>query len=90
MDNLMLPDRLDRTAVAALALQWRNDWTAGQPVRIDASAVSRIGQIGWQLLISAVATARAGGNAISIVSPSPAMVAAAAYCGLGPWLEELA
>lgn len=55
----------------------------GNDVGLDASAVERLGTQCLQVLLSAAATWRADGTALSVVEPSPAFCEALAIAGVG-------
>jgi anti-anti-sigma regulatory factor len=88
MNPWTLPARLDRAAAAALAPQWADAMPDSGAVTIDASAVERIGQAGWQVLLSAMRTAKAKGTTLRITGSSPAMIESATLAGLADLLEE--
>ncbi|WP_267382438.1 MULTISPECIES: STAS domain-containing protein [unclassified Sphingomonas] len=78
MTRLPLPGTFDLPAVIQLAGKLRS--TSG-PVVLDGAAVERIGIPGLQLLLSAQATAQAGGKMFEIRHPSNALITAANTAG---------
>lgn len=73
---MTLPERCDRAAAITLLPEFVA--AAGdQPIRVDGSAVSQVGQAMLQLLLSARKTA--GG---ALITPSPALHEAASLAGL--------
>lgn len=82
VNAITLPDRCDRAAAEALLPEFVAAM-GGAPTRIDASAVSHIGQSMLQLLVSA---RRSGGGAV--IAPSDALREAAMRVGLADELFE--
>lgn len=78
MTQLCLPVLVDLPAALGLADLLRE---AKGPVAIDGSGVERIGVAGLQLLLSAQASAVAGGHGFAIDRPSDALAAAARTAG---------
>lgn len=76
MSTITLPERCDRAAAEALHPELVAALGA-EPLRIDASATTQIGQAVLQLLVSARRT-----GAGAVIAPSPALRDAAALCGL--------
>ena len=75
-----LPPILDRDAAMALATAWRVH--ASCACEIDGSEVTRVGQTGLQLLLSARATAQASGADLRLVNVSAELERAVALAGL--------
>lgn len=90
MQQWLLPARVDRATVEVLAPQWHDALTDQAVVTVDASMVERIGQAGWQLLVSAGVSADRIGIALRIVKPSEALIQSARYVGLTAWLDARA
>jgi len=82
MTSITLPDRCDRAAAEALLPELVAAMAAA-PTRIDATAVSHVGQAMMQLLVSA---RRSGSGAI--ILPSVAIMEAAERTGLSAELFE--
>ena len=81
-----LPPALDARVAEALT----QDILAlrGQPVRLDASDVERVGGLGLQVLLSARLTWRSDGLGFALINPSEAFQADCALLG-APALAEL-
>jgi len=79
-ETLALPSCLDLSSAAALA----RDLTArrGAALRLDASAVERVGGLGLQVLLSARLTWRNDGVGFAVVDPSEAFRADCAQLGV--------
>jgi chemotaxis protein CheX len=77
--DLRLPPLMDLRSAASLA----RDLLArrGAPVRLDASAVERLGGLGLQVLLSARLTWRADGIEFIVADPSEAFQADCAALG---------
>jgi chemotaxis protein CheX len=75
-----LPERLDLSTVGTVADAFRA--RMGGPVTIDAGAVTQLGALGVQVLLSAASAWSATGQAMSLVNPSAAFTAHAAELGL--------
>lgn len=82
MTSITLPARCDRAAAEALCPEFVAAVGDG-PIRVDASAVTHVGQAVLQLLVSA---RRSGGGAV--IASSPALDEAARLTGLEAELFE--
>ena len=69
--TIALPAVLDTPAAAPLRQMLRDSVGTGQPIRIDASNVERIGQACLQVLAAAEAAAEDAGQEFRIVGASP-------------------
>jgi anti-anti-sigma regulatory factor len=81
MTTIQLPPTLDRNAAAAFAPQIQLALQDSEQLVIDGDSVSRIGQCGIQLLLSAQQSALSCDKTVRI-SASPAMIAAINLAGL--------
>ena len=81
MTTIQLPAILDRNATAVLAPQLRLAMQDGEALVLNGDGVTRIGQCGIQLLLSAQRSALTCNTSISITA-SPVMTAAANLAGL--------
>lgn len=77
-----LPESLDSAAAVALAEALRG--ARGEPLTLEAAGVRRLGGLCAQVLLSAAASWRADGCALSVADPSPEFVEALRLLGLGP------
>ena len=81
MTIIQLPSTLDRKAATALASQIKLALQNSEDLVIDGDSVTRIGQCGLQLLLSAQQSAQTGNLSIRI-NASPSMIAAVNLTGL--------
>lgn len=79
-EPLVLPESLDATFTAPLLETLRG--RTGQPLSIDASAVSRVSTPVLQLLVAAAESWRTSGDAFGVSAPSPAFRDAVSVLGL--------
>jgi len=82
MITIQLPLTLDRSAAATFAPQIHLALQDSEQLVIDGNNVSRIGQCGIQLLLSAQQSARSCEKVI-LINASQMMIAAANLAGLG-------
>lgn len=76
MTIITLPMVLDRQAAQSLASEISDAITQRANVELDGAPVTKIGQVGLQLLISAAVTATHRGGAVKVDHPSEALLAA--------------
>jgi chemotaxis protein CheX len=80
--QVILPPALDTAAAPGLADQLR--MVRGGPVALKADEVRRVGGLCAQVLLSAAASWRADGNALTLNNPSDEFVEATRLMGLEP------
>lgn len=90
MHVMTLPPTIDRTTAGALVASFDAAMTPGASLLVEGRDVTRIGQSGLQLLLSAQITAQARGASLQ-VRPSEMMEQAARLAGLDGtfiWIEN--
>ena len=87
--TIALPAVLDTPAAAALRQTLRDAIGSGQPIRLDASGVERIGQACLQVLAAAEVAAEESGQEFRIVGASPVFANMATLAALDTLIASI-